>query len=52
MILTNIPDVRKHNPAVLFNSVANNPNRLAVLKNTTMFHKDLKANKLPQWSFM
>jgi acid phosphatase len=39
-------------PAVLFNSVANSADRLAKIKNMTMFEKDLKANKLPQWMFI
>ncbi|ESZ95710.1 acid phosphatase [Sclerotinia borealis F-4128] len=44
--------VRKHNPEVLFNSVATNPKRLELIKNTTMFHADLAANTLPQWMFI
>ncbi|ELR05681.1 hypothetical protein VC83_05697 [Pseudogymnoascus destructans] len=44
--------VRKHNPAVLFNSVANDADRLSKIKNLTMFQQDLKANKLPQWMFI
>ncbi|PQE12836.1 acid phosphatase protein [Rutstroemia sp. NJR-2017a BBW] len=44
--------VRKHNPNVLYDSVAIKPERLALIKNTTMFQKDLKANKLPQWMFI
>jgi acid phosphatase len=44
--------VRKHNPLVMFDSVASNPDRLACIKNLTMFYKDLKANKLPQWMFI
>jgi len=44
--------VRKHNPAVLYNSVANKADRLAKLKNTTMFQEDLKNDKLPQWMFI
>ncbi|KAI8627312.1 acid phosphatase [Xylariaceae sp. FL1651] len=44
--------VRKHNPAVIFNSNAHSSDRLAVIKNITMFHEDLKHNKLPQWMFI
>lgn len=44
--------VRKHNPEVLFTNVANKPERLELIKNTTMFASDLAANKLPQWSFI
>ncbi|TVY86527.1 putative acid phosphatase [Lachnellula willkommii] len=44
--------VRKHNPEVLYNSVVTNPDRLANIKNTTLFYEDLKANKLPQWMFV
>jgi acid phosphatase len=36
----------------LYNSVVNSPERAAVIKNTTMFYKDLKDNKLPQWMFI
>ncbi|KAN0110208.1 acid phosphatase [Hyaloscypha variabilis] len=44
--------VRKHNPAILYNSVVTSPQRAAQVKNTTMFFKDLKDNKLPQWMFI
>jgi len=44
--------VRKHCPAVLYNSVANQADRLAKIKNTTLFQEDLKNNKLPQWMFV
>lgn len=39
-------------PAILYNSVVNSPERAAYVKNTTMFYKDLKDNKLPQWMFV
>lgn len=42
-------DVRKHNPAIIYNSVAQDGNRLAKIKNTTLFFTDLAQNKLPQW---
>jgi acid phosphatase len=44
--------VRKHNPLVVFDSVASNPNRLGCIKNLTMFYTDLNANRLPQWMFI
>ncbi|RDW88128.1 acid phosphatase phoa-1 [Coleophoma cylindrospora] len=44
--------VRKHNPEILYNSVVAKPERLEVIKNTTMFFKDLEADKLPQWMFI
>ncbi|KAK7408406.1 hypothetical protein QQX98_009446 [Neonectria punicea] len=51
--------VRKHNPAVLVDKVASSERRLSQIKNISMvdtsrsmFHKDLKANKLPQWMFI
>jgi acid phosphatase len=44
--------VRKHNPAVNFNSNAGRLDRLSVIKNLTMFYKDLESRKLPQWMFV
>jgi acid phosphatase len=44
--------VRKHNPAVLHDSVANKPSRLQQIKNMTLFQQDLEADKLPQWIFV
>ncbi|KAF4628201.1 hypothetical protein G7Y89_g9949 [Cudoniella acicularis] len=44
--------VRKHNPEILYNSVVTKPHRASLIKNLTEFHKDLKANKLPQWLFI
>lgn len=44
--------VRKHNPFVSFDSVAEDPSRLAKIKNFTEFKKDLKDEKLPQWAFI
>jgi acid phosphatase len=44
--------VRKHNPGILYNSVANVEDRLAKIKNTTIFQQELKENKLPQWLFI
>lgn len=42
----------KSSPEVLYNSVATSPDRLAKIKNTTLFFEDLKADKLPQWLFV
>ncbi|KAF2436728.1 phosphoesterase-domain-containing protein [Tothia fuscella] len=44
--------VRKHNPAVMYDSVARNAERLSRTKNLTHFYKDLEANTLPQWMFI
>lgn len=44
-------DVRKHNPAVIYNANTS-PERLAKNKNLTQFYSDLEANKLPQWMFI
>lgn len=44
--------VRKHNPAVLYNSVSQKPERLANIKNLTVFQEDLNNDKLPQWAFI
>ncbi|KAF1948338.1 phosphoesterase-domain-containing protein [Byssothecium circinans] len=44
--------VRKHNPAVLYESVTNSADRLSKTKPLTDFKKDLDADKLPQWMFI
>ncbi|KAL3424928.1 phosphoesterase [Phlyctema vagabunda] len=44
--------VRKHNPLIIYDSVSSDVNRLAKIKNFTMFSNDLAANKLPQWMFI
>jgi acid phosphatase len=44
--------VRKHNPAVLYDSIAQNAGRLAKTKPLTMFNDDLNKNQLPQWMFI
>lgn len=51
--------VRKHNPAIMHDSVAGSEQRLSQIKNlsmvdtsNSMFHKDLEANTLPQWMFI
>lgn len=41
--------VRKHNPAVIYNSNAGNADRLSVIKNLTLFYEDLENETLPQW---
>src|SRR5690242_18873824 len=43
--------VRKHNPAVLYDANTK-PERLANMKNLTLFQEDLKNDKLPQWMFI
>ncbi|PNY27570.1 acid phosphatase [Tolypocladium capitatum] len=51
--------MRKHNPAILHDSVTHHEQRLSQIKNLSMtdtsrsmFHRDLKANRLPQWMFI
>ncbi|KAG6830000.1 hypothetical protein H0H92_002691 [Tricholoma furcatifolium] len=44
--------VRKHNPLVIYTSVNGVPERLANIKNFTLFQRDLAANALPQWMFI
>ncbi|ODA78304.1 hypothetical protein RJ55_05685 [Drechmeria coniospora] len=51
--------VRKHNPAVLHDSITYREQGLSQIKNLSMidtsrsmFHKDLEANTLPQWMFI
>lgn len=51
--------VRKHNPAILHDSVAHSEQHLSQIKNLSMtqpersmFHRDLQADKLPQWMFI
>lgn len=44
--------VRKHNPAIIYDSNSKDADRLSRIKNLTMFQEDLKANKLPQWMFI
>jgi acid phosphatase len=40
--------VRKHNPLIIYDSVATNPTRLSLIKNFTSFESDLAAQTLPQ----
>jgi hypothetical protein len=51
--------VRKHNSAVLFDTLSRTEQRLSQMKNLSMidtsrsmFHRDLKENKLPLWMFI
>lgn len=44
--------VRKHNPLVLYDSIAENNTRLRQIKNFTNFFEDLENKKLPQWAFI
>ncbi|TAQ85035.1 hypothetical protein B7494_g6640 [Chlorociboria aeruginascens] len=44
--------VRKHKSATLHVRLFTNPKRLANVKNITLFHEDLKHNRLPQWLFI
>ncbi|KAJ2971567.1 hypothetical protein NQ176_g7629 [Zarea fungicola] len=51
--------VRKHNPAIMHESVTNSAARLGRVKNMSNidtsrseFHKDLQNNALPQWMFI
>lgn len=44
--------VRKHNPLMSYDSVTSNLDRLAKIKNFTMFYTDLNNNQLPQWIFI
>lgn len=51
--------VRKHNPAIMHDSIAQSEARLSQIKNLSMvdtsrsmFHRDLEENKLPQWLFI
>lgn len=44
--------VRKHNPLISYDSVTKDEDRLAKIKNLTMFYEDLNNNALPQWMFI
>ncbi|KAH8586538.1 phosphoesterase family-domain-containing protein [Bisporella sp. PMI_857] len=44
--------VRKHNPLMSYDSVTSVEDRLAKIKNFTMFDRDLKNGQLPQWMFI
>nr|BAD00141.1 acid phosphatase [Pholiota nameko]BAD00142.1 acid phosphatase [Pholiota nameko] len=44
--------VRKHNPLIIFDSVANFSSRANQVKNFTLFEQDLADDNLPQWMFI
>ncbi|CAG8974107.1 hypothetical protein HYALB_00002742 [Hymenoscyphus albidus] len=44
--------VRKHNPLISYDSASSDVVKLSKMKNFTMFDRDLKDNKLPQWMFI
>ncbi|KAF9234976.1 phosphoesterase family-domain-containing protein [Melanogaster broomeanus] len=44
--------VRKHNPVVIYNSVANNATRGTRIRNFNDFAVDLGNNTIPQWVFV
>jgi hypothetical protein len=41
-----------HSPLISYDSVTSNLDRLAKIKNFTMFYEDLANNALPQWMFI
>ncbi|ORX49398.1 hypothetical protein DM01DRAFT_1363840 [Hesseltinella vesiculosa] len=43
--------VRKHNPAVIFDWVATNPNQVKNIVPATDLAQDIKSNNLPNWMF-
>ncbi|KAK6218750.1 [4Fe-4S] proteins maturation [Pestalotiopsis sp. IQ-011] len=43
---------RKHNLLIRFASVTDNPDRLAKIKNFTLFYDDIDNQRLPQWVFI
>lgn len=44
--------VRKHNPLIIYDSVAQNTTRRSLIKGFDSFTSDLAAKTLPQWSFL
>ncbi|KAH9023891.1 phosphoesterase family-domain-containing protein [Lactarius pseudohatsudake] len=44
--------VRKHNPLVIYDSVATNPSRATRIRNFNDFAADVNANAIPQWAFV
>jgi acid phosphatase len=44
--------VRKHNPAILYDFVAQKQDRSTKIKPLTMFNDEMKSNTLPQWMFI
>lgn len=43
--------VRKHNPAIIFDSVGLNPKRAQNVVGADQFTKDIQSNNLPNWMF-
>jgi hypothetical protein len=41
-----------HSPLISYDSVTSVTDRLAKIKNFTMFDTDLRNNQLPQWMFI
>ncbi|KAI0292822.1 phosphoesterase family-domain-containing protein [Multifurca ochricompacta] len=44
--------VRKHNPLIIYDSVATVPSRAARIRNFNDFAADVNANAIPQWVFV
>jgi hypothetical protein len=44
--------VRKHNPLIIYDSIANNATRAANVRNFNDFANDLANASMPQWSFI
>ncbi|KAK9345533.1 phosphoesterase family-domain-containing protein [Lipomyces starkeyi] len=44
--------VRKHNPLIIYDSIASNSSRVDNIKNFTTFYDDLNNKQLPQWIFI
>ncbi|EED16668.1 acid phosphatase PHOa [Talaromyces stipitatus ATCC 10500] len=44
--------VRKHNPLILYDSVAGNASRAAQIKNFSSLWSDIASNTVPQWGFI
>jgi Phosphoesterase family len=44
--------VRKHNPLILYDSVATVPRRASLIRNFNDFAVDINASAIPQWSFI
>lgn len=42
----------RHSPLMSYDSVTSRQDRLAKIKNFTMFYEDLSNNALPQWMFI
>lgn len=51
-ISTSVFRLIQDSPAIIYNSISNNAERLAKIKNTTVFYQELAKNELPQWMFI